>query len=160
MPLSSSLSVLTAILHSGLCGKCLHQPPENTLIGWLGQLLQSPVQVNVLPLHLALLPPPYPPPQTLRAQGVRVLTVREILAFGVEERMGARVELEDLAASTLTYRLSEGEPLCAEAVAVGTVAVGAVPVGAVAVGAVARGRSWPHGCQQTVTRTAGPRNLR
>jgi hypothetical protein len=50
--------------------------------------------------------------QTLRAQGVRVLTVREILAFGVEERMGARVELEDLAASTLTYRLSEGEQLC------------------------------------------------
>jgi hypothetical protein len=38
-----------------------------------------------------------------------VLTVREILAFGVEERMGARVELEELAASTLTYRLAEGE---------------------------------------------------
>jgi hypothetical protein len=48
--------------------------------------------------------------QVLRAQGVRVLTVREILAFGVEERMGARVELEELAASTLTYRLAEGEP--------------------------------------------------
>jgi hypothetical protein len=38
-----------------------------------------------------------------------VLTVREILAFGVEERMGARVELEELAAGTLTYRLADGE---------------------------------------------------
>lgn len=47
--------------------------------------------------------------QVLRAQGVRVLTVREVLAFGVEERMGARVELEELAASTLTYKLAEGE---------------------------------------------------
>jgi hypothetical protein len=47
--------------------------------------------------------------QVLRAHGVRVLTVREILAFGVEERMGARVELEDLAAGTLTYRLADGE---------------------------------------------------
>jgi hypothetical protein len=44
----------------------------------------------------------------LRAHGVRVLTVREILAFGVEERMGARVELEELAAATLTYKLAEG----------------------------------------------------
>lgn len=46
--------------------------------------------------------------QVLRAHGVRVLTVREILAFGVEERMGARVELEDLAANTLTYKLADG----------------------------------------------------
>jgi hypothetical protein len=47
--------------------------------------------------------------QVLRSQGISVLTVREILAFGVEERMGARVELEELAASTLTYKLAEGE---------------------------------------------------
>lgn len=47
--------------------------------------------------------------QVLRAHGISVLTVREILAFGVEERMGARVELEDLAASTLTYKLADGE---------------------------------------------------
>lgn len=46
--------------------------------------------------------------EVLRAHGVRVLTVREILAFGVEERMGARVELEELAADTLTYKLAEG----------------------------------------------------
>ena len=39
---------------------------------------------------------------------MRVLTVREILAFGVEERMGARVDLEDLAANTLTYKLAQG----------------------------------------------------
>jgi len=58
------------------------------------------------------LPWPYacrPARQVLRSLGVRVLTVREILAFGVEERMGARVELEELAASTLTYKLAEGE---------------------------------------------------
>lgn len=47
--------------------------------------------------------------QVLRAHGISVLTVREILAFGVEERMGARVELEELAASTLTYKLADGE---------------------------------------------------
>ncbi|KAF8072641.1 CPN20 [Scenedesmus sp. PABB004] len=46
--------------------------------------------------------------EVLRAHGVRVLTVREILAFGVEERMGARVELEELAADTLTYRIADG----------------------------------------------------
>lgn len=51
--------------------------------------------------------------QVLRAHGVRVLTVREILAFGVEERIGARVELEELAASTLTYKLAEGAVLTA-----------------------------------------------
>jgi hypothetical protein len=44
----------------------------------------------------------------LRDHGVRVLTVRDILAFGVEERIGARVELEELAADTLTYRLANG----------------------------------------------------
>lgn len=49
--------------------------------------------------------------EVLRAHGISVLTVREILAFGVEERMGARVELEDLAASTLTYKLADGASL-------------------------------------------------
>lgn len=61
-----------------------------------------------------LIPIPIPTPtqpnnQVLRAHGVKVLTVRDILAFGVEERIGARVELEDLAADTLTYKLAEGE---------------------------------------------------
>jgi hypothetical protein len=36
---------------------------------------------------------------------VRVLTVREILAHGVDEHMGARVALEDLAMATLTYQV-------------------------------------------------------
>jgi hypothetical protein len=41
----------------------------------------------------------------LREHGVRVLTVREILAHGVEEHMGARVALENLAMSTLQYKV-------------------------------------------------------
>ncbi|KIZ04019.1 Amidinotransferase family protein [Monoraphidium neglectum] len=41
----------------------------------------------------------------LRDHGVRVLTVREILAHGVDEHMGARVALEDLAMATLTYQV-------------------------------------------------------
>ena len=32
--------------------------------------------------------------QVLREHGVRVLTVREILAYGVDEHIGARVDLE------------------------------------------------------------------
>jgi hypothetical protein len=34
-----------------------------------------------------------------------VLTVREILAHGVAEHMGARCQLEDLAMATLTYQV-------------------------------------------------------
>jgi hypothetical protein len=41
----------------------------------------------------------------LRDHGVRVLTVREILAHGVDEHMGARVQLENLAMATLTYQV-------------------------------------------------------
>ena len=47
----------------------------------------------------------------MREAGVRVLTVREILSFGVEEHIGARVELEELAMRALTYHLSEGVKL-------------------------------------------------
>jgi arginine deiminase len=46
--------------------------------------------------------------QVLRDHGVRVLTVREILAYGVEEHMGARTDLEALAMEGLTYRLAAG----------------------------------------------------
>lgn len=42
----------------------------------------------------------------MRNNGVRVLTVREILAYGTEEHIGARVELEDFAMQALTYRLA------------------------------------------------------
>lgn len=35
--------------------------------------------------------------RVMRERGVRVLTVREILAYGVEHHVGARVELEDFA---------------------------------------------------------------
>lgn len=48
------------------------------------------------------------PPQVIREHGIKVLTVRDILAFGVEEHIGARVDLEDLAKSALTYELAAG----------------------------------------------------
>lgn len=44
----------------------------------------------------------------MRDKGVRVLTVREILAYGVEDHIGARVDLEEFAMGALTYRLAEG----------------------------------------------------
>jgi arginine deiminase len=47
----------------------------------------------------------------MRQNGVRVLTVREILAYGTDEHVGARVELEDLGMSALTYALEEGGSL-------------------------------------------------
>lgn len=37
---------------------------------------------------------PVPSPQVLREHGVRVLTVREILAYNVDTNMSARVDLE------------------------------------------------------------------
>jgi hypothetical protein len=43
--------------------------------------------------------------RVLREHGLRVLTVREILAYGTDEHMGARVELEDLAMDAMTYEL-------------------------------------------------------
>jgi hypothetical protein len=56
--------------------------------------------------------PPAPPtpraanfPQVLREHGVRVLTVREILAHGVDEHMGARVQLESMAMAMLKYQV-------------------------------------------------------
>jgi arginine deiminase len=47
----------------------------------------------------------------MRENGVRVLTVREILAYGVDVHVGARVELEEFAMQALTYRLAEGSSL-------------------------------------------------
>eukprot|EP00878_Enallax_costatus_P010464 GHUV01010925.1.p1 GENE.GHUV01010925.1~~GHUV01010925.1.p1 ORF type:complete len:467 (+),score=159.73 GHUV01010925.1:196-1596(+) len=70
-----------------------------------GSLYERPVNIDIAKAQHAAFR------EVLRAHGVRVLTVREILAFGVEERMGARVELEDLAANTLTYKLAEGHQL-------------------------------------------------
>ena len=46
--------------------------------------------------------------QIMRNNGVRVLTVREILAYGANEHVGARVELENYAMTALTYKLGEG----------------------------------------------------
>lgn len=43
--------------------------------------------------------------QVMRENGVKVLTVRDILSYGVEEHIGARVELENLAMQALTYDL-------------------------------------------------------
>jgi arginine deiminase len=47
----------------------------------------------------------------MRENGVRVLTVREILAYGVHDHVGARVELERFAMQALTYSLGEGASL-------------------------------------------------
>lgn len=49
--------------------------------------------------------------RTMRDAGLRVLTVRDILSFGVEDHMGARVELEDLATKALHYGMAEGTKL-------------------------------------------------
>lgn len=49
--------------------------------------------------------------RTMRAAGLKVLTVRDILSFGVEDHMGARVELEELATKALQYVLAEGVKL-------------------------------------------------
>ena len=46
--------------------------------------------------------------RTMRAAGLRVLTVRDILSFGVEDHMGARVELEELGMRALQYGMAEG----------------------------------------------------
>lgn len=43
----------------------------------------------------------------MRDNNVRVLTVREILSYGTEEHVGARVELENFATQALTYRLAD-----------------------------------------------------
>jgi hypothetical protein len=49
--------------------------------------------------------------RVLREHGLRVLTVREILAYGTDEHMGARVELEDLAMDAMTYELDSGHKM-------------------------------------------------
>lgn len=46
--------------------------------------------------------------RVMREHGVKVLTVRDILSYGVEDHVGARVELEDLAMKALNYELAEG----------------------------------------------------
>jgi hypothetical protein len=43
----------------------------------------------------------------MRENGVRVLTVREILAHGVEKHVNKRMALEKLAMNALTYACSE-----------------------------------------------------
>ncbi|CAD7696331.1 unnamed protein product [Ostreobium quekettii] len=46
--------------------------------------------------------------QVLRSYGLRVITVREVLAFGADDHVAARLGLEDLAMNSLSYRLAEG----------------------------------------------------
>ncbi len=38
----------------------------------------------------------------------QVLTVRDIMKYGVRDHMGARVELEELATKALKYQIAEG----------------------------------------------------
>ena len=44
----------------------------------------------------------------MREMGIKVLTVRDILSYGADEHVGARVELEDLAMRALRYDLADG----------------------------------------------------
>eukprot|EP01023_Acetabularia_acetabulum_P053428 TRINITY_DN5981_c0_g2_i4.p1 TRINITY_DN5981_c0_g2~~TRINITY_DN5981_c0_g2_i4.p1 ORF type:complete len:481 (-),score=67.21 TRINITY_DN5981_c0_g2_i4:315-1757(-) len=44
--------------------------------------------------------------EVLRSHGIKVLTVREILAFGTSDHIGARVDLENLAMEALKYQLA------------------------------------------------------
>lgn len=46
--------------------------------------------------------------RTMRAAGLKVLTIRDILSFGVDDHMGARVELEELATKALQYEIAKG----------------------------------------------------
>lgn len=46
--------------------------------------------------------------RVMREAGLRVLTVREILSYGVADHIGARVELEELAMKALSYNFAEG----------------------------------------------------
>jgi arginine deiminase len=67
-----------------------------------GSLYERPVNIESARLQHAHFR------QVLREHGVRVLTVREILAFGADSHMGARADLEDLAMTALTYVLGQG----------------------------------------------------
>jgi arginine deiminase len=81
--------------------------PEGTslMMGGLhprGSLYERPVNIDTAKTQHANFR------QVLRDHGVRVLTVREILAFGVDEHMGARCDLEDVAMDSLTYQMAAG----------------------------------------------------
>ncbi|KAK9829371.1 hypothetical protein WJX72_005446 [[Myrmecia] bisecta] len=49
--------------------------------------------------------------EVMREAGLKVLTVRDILAYGVEQHIGARVELEELALKALTYSMAADHTL-------------------------------------------------
>lgn len=49
--------------------------------------------------------------RVLREEGVKVLTVRDILAYNIQENMSARVDLEELAADAMTYAMAAGHKL-------------------------------------------------
>ena len=84
--------------------------PEGTslMMGTLhprGSLYERPINVEqAKTTHAAFR-------RVLREQGLRVLTVREILAYGTAEHMGARCDLEDLAMDALRYQLADGYAL-------------------------------------------------
>jgi arginine deiminase len=64
-----------------------------------GSLYERPVNIDLARAHHANFR------QVLREHGVRVLTVREILSHGVDQHVGARVQLEGLAMSALKYQV-------------------------------------------------------
>ncbi|KAF5833022.1 hypothetical protein DUNSADRAFT_10768 [Dunaliella salina] len=67
-----------------------------------GSLYERPVNIDIAKAQHAEFR------NLLRTHGVRVLTVREILAYNVETNIGARVDLENLALSTLKYGMAAG----------------------------------------------------
>jgi hypothetical protein len=67
-----------------------------------GSLFERPVNVDTARAHHSEFR------NVLRAHGVKVLTVREILSYNVLTNMSARVDLEDLAFSALTYDIASG----------------------------------------------------
>lgn len=66
----------------------------------------------------------------MRENGVKVLTVRDILSYGVEDHIGARVELEDLAMKVHPG----GGPLCAPTCSCSPVTMPECECGCVCVG--------------------------
>ncbi|KAK9833540.1 hypothetical protein WJX81_003550 [Elliptochloris bilobata] len=49
--------------------------------------------------------------RVMREAGLKVLTVRDVMAYGVGDHMGARVELEELAMKALVYKIAEGHTI-------------------------------------------------
>eukprot|EP00798_Chlamydomonas_sp_ICE-L_P013898 gene13898-19825_t len=70
-----------------------------------GSLYERPINIDIAKAQHAEFR------HQLREHGVKVLTVREVLSYNVEENISARVDLEDLACSALVYTIASGHTL-------------------------------------------------